>query len=308
MKKLAIIFTTLLLGLSSLPLPAKVTPDKGNPTASAEKSAEHEGKTTLWKITDDNNTVYLLGSIHILPESAHPLPKSMQEAYEASEQLIVEVSQGDMGAGVATMLLNKGQYQDGSTLAQNISAETYRAVGEQLKQMNLSPKMLDPYKPWFAGLMLAMITMEKQGYSQESGVEVHFETQAREDGKSVESLETPEEQIEMLSSISDDMGEEMLMQMIDESDTLLKKLDEMVGYWRAGQTQKLADLLNAEMENYPELRDRLLVERNRNWIPVLEETIAGDQNTLVIVGAGHLIGEESVVDLLRDKGHEVTRL
>jgi hypothetical protein len=232
----------------------------------------------------------------------------MQQAYEESDALVVEVSQSQMGPEVARMLLKKGQYQDGSTLAQNISEEVYTALQEQLEQMNLSPRMLDPYKPWFAGLMLAMITMENQGFSQESGVEAYFETQAQEDGKNVESLETPEEQIEMLSSISGDMGEEMLLQMIQESDAMIKMLDEMVSFWKAGQTRKLADLLNAEMEKYPNLRERLLVERNRNWIPALQEKIEGDQNTLVIVGAGHLIGDGSVVDLLREKGHELTQL
>jgi hypothetical protein len=294
--------TILIILFLSLIIPSvQAREDQGSDTAEI-------GTTTLWKITDDDNTVYLLGSIHVLTEESHPLPEPMQEAYDEADSIIVEVSQAEMGPDVAAMLLKKGQYQGGSTLQDNVSKETYEALQAHLQSMNLSPKMLDPYKPWFAGLMLAAITLETQGYTQESGVEAYFEEQAGEDGKPVQSLETAQEQIELLSSASEKFGEEMLLQMIRESEALIGALDDMVTYWQSGEIRKLAAILNAELSKYPELREKLLVQRNKNWIPQIVERIEGDEDTLVIVGAGHLIGEDSVVELLREKDYEVTQL
>ncbi len=264
--------------------------------------------TTLWKLSDEDNTVYLLGSVHLLRPQDHPLPEAMLLAYDEAEKLALEISPQEMMGKGAMLMLREGTYQDGGSLKQDLEPATYEKLQEKLKGLGFPPIALNNMKPWFAAVSYVTLAMMKQGYSADSGVDMFFASKAAQDGKPVESLETPEFQISLFKSLSEGMEDEFVLKTLEETDMLMTGFDEMIAAWKNGESGKIEELLNTSFDQYPELRETFLVERNADWIPKILNHLQGDEDVLVIVGAGHLVGEGSVIDMLRDRDHTVTQL
>lgn len=296
-------------------------------------TSDDEGKYPLWKVEGDDNTVYLLGSVHMLPESAHPFPAAFDNAYDDAEELVFEISLDEeaiMGSMMGMMF--KAMMTDGKTVEDIVSPETWALLepridelaegfGELSEQggmgmaagMDLNPEMIKSVlvrmKPWFLGMMLQLGDAQVDGgYRADLGVDMFYTNKAREDGKNISGLETIEDQIGFLESLSGDAGEEFLLSSLRATDQGMGELDKIVDAWKRGDMAELDVLVNGTMKEAPETYDRLIVRRNRNWIPQIEKFLKKDRNYLVVVGAGHLVGEESVVQLLRKQGYKVQRL
>lgn len=294
--------------------------------ASSSQSDE-EGNHLLWKIQGKKNTVWLLGSVHMLPESAHPFPAAFDEAYKAADHVVFEVnmdSEGMMGAGMEMMM--KAMITDGRTLEDLVSPETWALLEPRLDGLatNLASMMgekpspatvklmkqsLIRMKPWFIGMLLQVGDAQEGGdYRPELGVDLFYAARAREDGKEIGGLETLEQQMGFFESLTGQSGEDFLLSSLRQSDPGAEDLDKMVDAWKRGDVAGLDKLVNGSMKESPETYDMLLVQRNKNWVPQIQTFLESDENYLVIVGAGHLVGKQSVVQLLRDRGYKVERI
>ena len=273
--------------------------------ASLEASAEH----TLWKLQGKSNTVYLLGSVHMLPPDSYPLPPALEKAGADSGKLVLEALKEDVESSETQLaMLAKGMYQDGSTLQEHISEEAGKLLLERAEEAGVPIQALERMKPWMAGLTLVALEMNKHGFDVNHGVDRYFEGKAKEAGKKIEGLESATYQIDLFVKLTENLGEELLLQTLKESNQLMEMLDEMVTAWKKGDTAKLESIILDSFKEYPEIKERILVERNRNWIPKIEGYLSEEQNVLVVVGAAHLIGEDGVVEMLRAKGHQVEQL
>ncbi len=176
----------------------------------------------------------------------------------------------------------------------------YAAVAERAKQSGLDLAMLDGFAPWFVATSLLQVELAKRGYTPEFGIEQVLAARAAGDHKPIQGLETAAQQFGMLAGMPLPMQKRFLMMTLDESAQLDQQVDQLVGAWRNGDTAKLASLLSEEFDEFPDLYRTLTVDRNRAWMARLTDLLDDRDDYLVVVGALHLVGDGSVVSLLRE--------
>lgn len=279
------------------------------PTAKPSRTTSEGAKIGLvWKIEGGKAPVYLAGSLHLLRESDLPPPQPMQTAYTASKQVWFEIPPGQMeDPAVAGKLLAQATLPGDKTLQDVVPAETFKKVQE----WNTLPALkliLNRSRPWFAALTLMVTEYQAIGVTAEHGVEKFYQKRAKSDGKATGGFETAESQIGFFSQLTEKQQAEMLDQTFDEIATAKDKIEEMIGAWEQGDGDGLATQMNASFKDHPGLQKLLLDDRNARWVPEIEKFLANDTPTLVIVGAAHLVGKNSVNELLEKKGWKLTRV
>lgn len=271
--------------------------------------AVHAGTAAIWKLSDDNSTVYLAGSVHLLRERDMPYPKAYDTVYEDSEELVFEIDMKEMNApGAAIKMRQLGTLPTGKTLGDHLSQETLAALNGYLKANNLPAGMFNQFTPGMVYLTLGSMEALRQGARPDLGIEMQFHKKAEKDGKPGSGLETTAYQMSRFNELDVETLNDLIKETIEASDQNEDTLNSIIEAWKSGDAQSLQKLVHDEMAERPAVLEILLVERNQNWIPVIEEKLAGDKNVMFIVGAAHLVGEGSVVQLLEDKGHKPVQL
>jgi uncharacterized protein len=261
----------------------------------------------LWELSGPVGTVYLLGSIHLLRPDVYPLDETLYTAFDQADMVVFELDFGEMAAA-APMMMEVGIYDDGRTLAQDLPADVYAELAAAFDRIGLPEQVYGSMKPWLASMTLSMATLQQAGFDGAAGIDMHFYQRAREAGKEVGALETMEEQLQVFDGMDRDAQVALVRSTLDDLDGAVTQLDLGTDRWRRGDTEGLAELFIDQMGDQPELLERLLHERNRRWIPQIEDLLQRPGTAIVIVGVGHLAGDENVVELLRQRGHEVTQL
>lgn len=250
-----------------------------------------------------HNTVYLLGSIHVLRQSDYPLPPAVLEAYANSKSLFMEVDLDEMGsAQVQSEMLASAVLPEGKTLPDVLGQERYARASALAHAVGVELSTFDQFAPWFAAEAISELQLTQLGFKPETGVEMYFMAKARNDGKSVAGLETVHDQISLFQSMSLDTQAEYLLSSLEQAHDLAAEVNSMVSAWQRGDTQWFADQMKSELGRDARLYDSVLSARNRKWLPKIEALLEGDKNYLVIVGTGHLVGRDSVIDLLKKDG------
>jgi uncharacterized protein YbaP (TraB family) len=263
-------------------------------------------KSLLWKVSNDKNSIFLLGSIHYLRRENYPLNKTILEALEASNKLVLEIDLNSTTPEAAQRItLEKAVYRDGTTLAQNISQETYQLAATRSAELGIDVRLINPMKPWFAALTLVAIKLQAIGLDSNLGVDQSLANEAKRSGKPTRGLENLEFQIGLLDQLSKKDQELMLRETVTELELLDKNLNKIIQSWLKGDGDQLAKLLLAGMMEYPDLHQKIIVDRNRRWVPELEKLLQQGGGAMVAVGAAHLVGKDGVIEMLKAKGYSV---
>jgi uncharacterized protein len=258
---------------------------------------------SLWELHGKHNTVYLLGSIHVLRPSDYPLSPVILEAYANSKSLYMEVNLEEIdSAEVQAEMLAAAVLPTGKTLPDILGSERYGRADALAHGVGLQLSLFDQFAPWFAAEAISQQQLAQLGFQTDSGVEMYFMEKARGDGKSVTGLETVHDQISLFTNMSMDTQAEYLVSSLKQAQDLPKDVDAMVRAWQHGDTQWFASQLQSEFGRDARVYDSLLVARNRKWLPKIEALLNDDRNYLVIVGTGHLVGPGSVIELLKKDG------
>jgi uncharacterized protein YbaP (TraB family) len=266
-----------------------------------------QSPAVLWSVRGTHNVVYLAGSIHFLPDSA-TLPPAMLEAYREAEKLVMELDLDDLDPSEVQMLmLQQGMLPPDRTLEDDIGAEAFARVRDEANDIGLDAAILQRMRPWLAAMTLTQLRLAKLGWSPTAGVEQRFVRMAAEDRKEIIGLETASAQLGLLASLPDRLQREFVLYTLDEAESMAQAIDALGRAWREGDTATLENLLNEGFRRYPELYEPLTVQRNRAWMEQLEPLLREREDYLVVVGAAHLLGRDSVVELLRRSGYQVTR-
>lgn len=276
--------------------------------------APHEGhsrdRSILWTVEGAHNTVYLLGSIHVLRPGEGGLSRAAEAAYEDAEQLVMEIDMDDAAASDPSALLQAMQrtalLPGGQTLREVLGSD-YRAIGERALRSGIDLALFDRYAPWLVAVTLLQAELARRGFSPELGIEQALATRAGDDGKPIAGLETAEQQFEVLGNLPLAEQKRFLMMTLEESDQIDAQLGELLQAWREGDADTLARVLSAEFEEFPELYRPLTEDRNRAWVERLVDLLDDRDDYLVVVGALHLVGRHSVVELLEQRGYEVVQ-
>ena len=296
---------------------------------SSSSQSDDEGRYPLWKIEGKQNTVWILGSIHMLPERAHPLPKEFEEAYTKADRVVFEVNLDTKNMeGMMMGMMSEAMLPMGETLEDVLKPETWElleprldalaeSVGEAISQQmgsnlpingGMVKTMLMQMEPWFVGVMLQQTEADMKDYKAELGVDLYYANKAKEDGKETSGLETIEDQMGFLKEMAGEDTDLFIRTMLEQVAPEADMFDNLVDAWLKGDLEGLEHQLNDSMKETPGMRDLLLVQRNKKWVPQIEDFLNDEEDYLVIVGAGHLVGDDSVIDLLRKRGVKVKRI
>jgi uncharacterized protein YbaP (TraB family) len=292
-------------GLATLLVLAVCTPIRAQaPKPTAAAASRH----SLWKVKGKENAVYLLGSVHVLKKEDYPLPAPIEAAFTNSRIVVFETDiEAIEKPEVAMKLAMKGQLPAGETLSGQLSAPVYAAFSNHIEKADMPAQLFDTLSPAMAAIALVAMEFKKMGLDPEYGLDKHFFKLARREGKQIVPLETLEFQVSLLTEFSKEEGELLMKTTIRDIDTMDKDLGDLLNGWKTGDAEKLNKLLNEAMEEAPVIFKRMVTDRNRRWLPKMEELLRGKDNAIVIVGAGHLVGPNGVVELLRKAGYKATQ-
>lgn len=266
----------------------------------------------LWKVSDADNSVYLLGSFHLLKSTDYPVSADIDAAFSAAEQVVFEVTpeQLDDPANAQKFLAAAG-YGDARTLSTVLPSGLRGKLDAMLARKGGSVAKLDGFEPWFVNLSLVLGMAQSIGFSTEHGLDRHLMQKAAAAGKPIGGLETLDVQLRALDSAP--MPEQIvgLAEFVNRPEDMPGMLGDLHDAWRQGDVERLDQVTRAEMQaKTPATYRQINVERNDAWTPKLQAMLDGsdDADTLVVVGALHLLGDDGVVAKLRAKGYDVERI
>jgi len=263
---------------------------------------------TLWEVHGKHNTVYLLGSIHVLRPSDYPLSPAVLAAYADAKSLLMEVNLEEINSEqVQAEMLGSAVLPGGKTLTEVLGKERYGRADGLARGVGVDLSMFDQFAPWFAAEAISQLQLTQLGFQAESGVDMFFMDKARSDGKNVAGLETVHDQIALFQNMSLDTQANYLVSSLEQAHDLPKDIDSMVRAWQHGDTQWFASQMQSEFGRDSRLYESIIVARNRKWLPKIEALLGDDKNYLVIVGTGHLVGQGSVLELLKKDGIGATQ-
>lgn len=264
---------------------------------------------TMWLAEGNNNRIYILGSVHLLRRQDHPLPNIMDTAYDDAEALIMEVDMDDLDAAALQISTNQlGVIHDDRTLRDFMGDGLYEQAVVAAEQMDIPFDMLSKTEPWFAAITIEQLALSRIGFNPLYGIEMHMTMKATQDGKSIEGLETVEDQLEILDGLSLDAQNNLLMQTLAEGKNIEALMDDMIRAWRNGDVDYMEETILDDMAQYPELYKSIVVDRNRRWVDIIEELLDDNDDYLIVVGTLHLIGEDGVPALLAKRGVRIGQL
>jgi uncharacterized protein YbaP (TraB family) len=279
-------------------------------SVSSLPAGEQSGsRTSLWKCTSGSNTVYLLGSVHFLKKENYPLPAVMEKALADADTVVFEIDMITAGGGNdSQLLLSKGIYPPGRTLSAAVHRNTYELLRKKSGQMGLDIKLLNNFRPWFVTLTLLSLKLKESGFDPDYGIDRYFQAKAAKSGKKITALETMAEQIDIFAGLSDRDQEALILQTLNELDTMDEDLGRLVDAWRNGDGDAMAGMILKSYQDYPVIYNRLIVRRNQKWLGAIERYLRQDRNVLLVVGAGHLVGSEGLIAMLQRRGYVVDQL
>ena len=263
-------------------------------------------KRSLWKVQSKSNTVYIMGSIHYLKPQNYPLDPALEDAFKAAKKLVLEIDLESAGKEQGQkLMLMKGLYTDGRTLKGVVSAETYLLAEKEFKGLGLDIRVFNQFKPWFVALTVAAMELQRLGFDANRGIDRHFYQKAKKENKEIIGLETFEYQMDLFDGMAERTQEMMLLQTLKDIRSIEGAVGAIVQAWASGDMKTLESLLLQSLKEYPDVYQRLILDRNRAWLPKIESYLAQKENYLVVVGAGHMAGKDGVIEMLKTKGYSV---
>ena len=267
------------------------------------------GKSCLFKVTSSGSTVYLLGSVHMMKESIYPLPETIEKAFQRSSGVVFEINMEEMDSPQAQeVFMRKSIFTDGNTLGKVLKPATYEKLKGAIKPLGLDISQLETLKPWSVAMALVVFKMNQLGFSPATGVDQYFYRKAVNTGKKVSGLETMEWQLSLMDGLPMAQQEMLVNQTLDDFADMGKTVDEMMAAWESGDMSKVEQMIGDSFQSYPELYDTLFIQRNKRWVFHVEALLTQKKTSFVVVGVGHLIGQDSLLELLRRKGYAVEQM
>jgi uncharacterized protein len=273
----------------------------------------------LWKVSDADNSVYLLGSFHLLKADDYPLSSEVDTAFADAKEVVFEIPPEEIGSpALAAQMMQAALRPDGTQLDSQLSptlATGLRAWttdhAASLQTMGMDPQSLQMFQPWFVGLVISMVQMTDDGLDPRLGLDQHLAAEAGTHGKPTAGLETGAQQIAFLAGMDHEEQLQFVAESLGEAAQEKEELERLHAAWRNGDAITLWNGMAADMKrHYPKLYAHIDVERNDAWVPKIEQRLKapGHDDTLVVVGALHLLGSDGVVEKLRARGYRVERV
>lgn len=262
--------------------------------------------SSVWKISKNNDHIFIGGTIHILPEEEFPLPNEFLNAYKNTDQIILEAQLPDPNDAAAQQaMLAQMSYSNGKSLQTILTPDTFKLLDKYFSTISSDINQFVLFKPGFVISIMALIELQKAGISGE-GVDAYFEDLAVKEQKKITYLETAEMQFTMLSNLGKGYEDEFIKSNLELNSSFTEFFQQTLDAWRTGNAARLESLINiAAIESDEKSYDALFTNRNKNWIPQIEALFNNTNKEFVLVGTGHLFGKDGLLELLKNKGYKV---
>lgn len=274
------------------PVPAAETPIQAHPA--------------LWKVADADTTIYLFGTIHLLPKGIDWFSGPLADAFNSSGELVTEIGEyADTETAVAVM--KHGMLPPGQSLRGGMSKREKAKYEAAMRQLGLPEAAFDRFRPWYAAVVMATLPLQRKGYDLQNGVEAQLAERNKALGHPRTGLETLDYQLGLFGTLNPKVQKRYLFEIIASLPTIDKDVQAMVSAWSKGDAAALAAQLNADQDD-PAMVKALLYTRNKAWAQWLKARLDKPGTVFVAVGAGHLGGKGSVQDELAHAGISAARV
>ncbi len=272
---------------------------------------QNSGDLFLWELTKGGSTIYLAGSVHVASADMYPLNQEYYKALNSSEYFVMEADVVGIDQGVLQALtLEHALFSGGDKLSDYLDDLYIEKLNNTiLNQFNMTIEHIDGFKPWFVSTMISALTLQVNGLNPDNGIDIHFQDIANEKGMNSLYLEKADDQIKMISSFPMEFQLNELKNLIDDYDNLMSLVTEITTSWSAGDLSVMEELILSVYEDSDSkvAYDILFTKRNRDWANQIEELIKTEENYFIIVGSGHLVGSDSLIEILLDRGYSISR-
>ena len=277
-------------------------------TAATRPAAAPEPKPALWKLSDADTTIYLFGTIHILPKDMAWRTPVLEKAIEDSDELVLETADGVDLTKTAKVMMTMATSPGLPPLADRVPPEKRAGLAALIKSAGVPAKMLDGMETWAAAMMLTAMSFRTMGYNAEAGVERGLASLYGAEKKPVLGLETIEQQFGFFDTLPEETQRVFLEGTIEDPETSRATFTAMLRAWASGDTDAIARTFDGEASLTPELREVLMKRRNAAWTDWLAKRLDKPGTVMVAVGAGHLAGQDSVQEMLAARGLKAERV
>jgi len=267
-------------------------------------------KSFLWRVQSKANTVYVLGSLHLSKKEIYPLNQKIESAFDQSNVLVVEANINDIKKIDIQKLMESAFYSANDTLEKHVSPETYEWVRKEASGLGISIELINKQKPWFLSMTLVALETLKLGLDPNLGIDKYFLSKA-EGKKKILELESLDYQINLLPNFSDKDQELFLVYTLRDLKIMEQEVDKLIQAWSSGDTKGMESILTrsvSEDKRLSSIFEKLIYERNRKMVLKIEDFLGPKETYFIIVGAGHLVGNQGIIEILRGKGYIVEQL
>jgi len=279
------------------------------PPAAVDSAPKH----FLWKVTGPTGIVYLLGTIHAAKADLYPLPAIIEDSFEKADTLIEEIDIGEPteAASVQRRLIQDGSYPNGDTITNHLSEATRSHLAAYLKQGDLPEPAIAHMRPWLVSMLVEQHELQRMGFDPSYGLDQHFLEEARQSHKQIGGLEDAGSQLKLLSSLSEEFQDRLLLSSLVDIEESQDVLDLLTRAWQSGDDAAMQELITSSVRDYPQLKPlmtKLFDDRNIAMTAKIERFLQTPKSYFVAVGAGHLVGDNGILSQLRRKNFSVEQL
>lgn len=292
--------------LALLVLPAAAMAQAAQPAPA--QAQRPDADPAMWVVRDNDTTIYLFGTIHLLNGQQDWFNDEVRTAFDASQELVLEMVQPTDPSSVQQTVMRYAMADGGRTLSQRIPATLRPALDRELGELGIPAAGVEPFDPWFVATTMAVVGIQRLGFSGEQGAETILTAAARARNMPVGELETFDMQLGMFDRLPEAAQITQLQSTVEQMDRMAELMGPMTAAWASGDIDSLARQMNEGMAGQPDLYRILLTERNARWAELIQQRMARPGTVFIAVGAGHLGGEGSVQDYLRQRGLTATRV
>ena len=264
----------------------------------------------MWKVQSGESTVYILGSIHLLKKEDYPLSQIIESAFEKSDFLVVEANIQDPSKMNLQSVMERALYPSGETIEDHVSSATYELLKKEGERLGIPLQLVQKQRPWILSMTLTAMEMMRLGYDPSYGVDNYFLSRSKGKKKILE-LESVDEQLQLLSNLSDQDQELLLKLSLKDLQNIARDITKLVQAWKSGQPDLVAPIMTESLKQDPKLvpiYEKLVDERNGRMASRIEGYLKQKGTFFVVVGAGHLVGEKGIIGIMGKKGFRMEQL
>ena len=263
----------------------------------------------LWRIRDGDSTVYVFGSLHILPPSFPWRAPEIDAAIASSDVFVFEVPvNDDATARQKEFIVKNGLLPRGASLRKVLNRIEYETYSRVLLGAGLRPEHFTRYRPWLAAVIVGLAYVHHRDLSMLSGVDDEIIDQAQSSGKELRYLEAVEDQMKLLVMGNDVDQIRALKKQLVSLQQAAKHTEDLVNTWAQGDMDRFSNMIERDFAGHVEAQDLLISNRNRTWVPGISDLLKSGRTAMVTVGAAHIGGAKGLISLLCAAGHDVERV